>query len=294
MMINFINHIASILLIASFHISPSIGAMMKLCDFNSLVATELKNVLTTEEGTSLWFERTHHFWEETPPRAIPETFILCSVMKNVSGFRRRMDLDSKVRKYGTEIAESRDIFGDVLYNAADKTCFYVSIQRKTAQKVASLECNIDASTCLIQPLLPMMKIVDGTVDQANSIEGNVVTILAHLSSSAQGRNIHLDQLVSVIQERPYEDCQEQLMLALPSSSEKYSCPNEELPKSFITPTKIDDSTLQFKVDIKEVEEENIPETLLAFVTGLAARQIIDHVEIDAKYYDDYEYKEKKS
>lgn len=294
-MIHFINEIVSIFLIVSFHVSPSTGSMMKLCDFNSLVATELKNELTTEEGTSLWFERTHHFWEETPQRSIPETFILCSDMKNVSGFQRRMDLDSKVRKYGTEIEESRDIFGDVLYNANDKTCFYVSIQRKTAKKVASLECNTDStSTCLIQPLLPMMKILDGTVDQVSSIEGNVVTILARLSSSSQGRNIHLDQLVFIIQNRSYEDCQEQLMLALPSSGEKYSCPTDELHTSFITPTKLDDSTLQFKLDIEKIDEENIPETLLAFLTGLAARQIIDHVEIDAKYYDDYEYKDKKS
>lgn len=261
--------------------------MMELSDFNALMDTEVKNELSSADDTFLWFEQTQCFWEESPRRSIPESFILCSFTKRISGFQRRMELDSKVREHGTEISDSRDIFGEVLYNGSDKTCFNVSIQRKTAQKVASLECNSDASTCLIQPLLPMMKIGAGTVDRSNRAKGKVLRILAHLSSSSEKRTIHFDQLIYIIQKRSYEECQEQMVLSLPSTSVKMNCPTSAQYTNFIEPTRINDSIVEFKVDIEKLEEEMIPETVLAFITGLSARQIIDHVEIADDIYPNY-------
>jgi hypothetical protein len=270
---------------------------MDLGDFNALMVTELKTELSEEDDTSLWIERNLRFWQEPPQRSFPESFILCSFTKNFSGFQRRVELDSKVRKYGTEISESRDIFGKVLHNGRDKTCFNVSIQRQTAQKVASIECNYDSPSCLIQPLLPMMKIGAGTVERsirASSTKDNVLIVLAHLSSSSKERNIHFDRLISIIENRSYEECQEQLALSLPSTSVELSCPKNALYTSFIEASTINVSTVQFKIDIEKLDNQMIPETLLAFITGLSARQIIDHVEVADNFTNDEDFEEMKA
>jgi hypothetical protein len=105
-----------------------------------------------------------------------------------------------------------------------------------------------------------MKIGAGTVDRSNRAKGKVLRILAHLSSSFEERTTQFGQLIYIyiyiyiIQKRSYEECQEQMVLSLPSTSVKINCPTNALYTNFIEPTKLNDSTVEFKVDIEKLED----------------------------------------
>lgn len=254
------------------------------------------------------------------PRKRMQSYIVCSSVPNQSGYARKMELMQEIPQiFHNQTQGSKRIYWDdsAIYNGKDRSCFFVSLPFPRARRLAKKwqKCQQQQQDTLnscdhfmIQPMLPMMKMSLGTVEKAVEISdeypNNAVSILAQLSPFAKKKNNstnHLDysNVLYEIQTRSVESCQQQLVHALPYSGSIYTCPvweDNDTNSLFWSNVKLEqqqqqeeDGIVRFTVDGKETSNVTTwTQGLLAMVTGLAAYNYFDMVEImEQDYYSYY-------
>lgn len=260
--------------------------------FDSILFTDLSEELNKSNSTAVYYDSTHDFWEKKPTKRgkgrppddkqTPrhdcsmstsnrmETFIACSSLPNMSGYARKKDLMNKLSS-----ASERIFMDDVIYNAQDQTCFFLSMSWQRAKSLYRYRADVSisnfadvrakqeeekdtmADVIILQPMLPMMKIGLGTVAKAVEIMTMMMTssgtttsvsILAQLSpafvenNKTLGNDIQYMDVIHDIQHRSKELCQEDLLRALPYTGSIYSCPGgDELE---VLPIRVDDHEQQ--------------------------------------------------
>ena len=213
-------------------------------------------------------------------------FLLCDSTPDQTGHERKAALHlmmadqdkSPDQQYG-ELEELP------LVNTKEETCFVASMEPEVARRLATTSCESDEKNCVIQPVLPMMKLSYGTVDVVTTTieneEAPYLTVMAELSPyHKQNRgDISLETLLESTIELSEENCERHLADALPNTGTTMGCAHSLL-SSEIEVEWMSGTTAAFYLSPSnegETESE-LKEKILRFISGLAVRPEFSSVE----------------
>lgn len=220
-------------------------------------------------------------------------YILCESTHDTSALNRRVRLNEIVSKRTPwrkrHLVEIETI---PFFNAVHETCFITSLTPKVARRIALKSCESEDKRCKIHPLMPMLKISQGTVSSITQSSKNndipMISIIAELSPSYKGNeeNIALDDLAREVIERgsSVEDCRWQVEDAFPSTGASIGC-EQSLESMDIDVDWMGESVAVFNIRKNEAENALIQrEKALRFISGLSIRGEVSSIEDGSDSY----------
>jgi hypothetical protein len=282
---------AVLIMFTSMSNAVELSPQMPLSYFISMLFTEATSELFgTEDGEKMWWQLTMEYWNDPPSKWIPQSYILCNSTPEKSSFERRIMLEDKIQALinsNNLIFNERNIVIDFLplYNTDENTCFFASLPWMLARDLGKKSCYQNHTNCVIQPLLPVMKLSQGTVATAGDLEIGQQSLVMYVKLSPFGETQEqtywrgLVGTAMATAEISDEECLEVLRLALPASATTVECSNNHEISEFVTAEDIGDGIVTFTIDLREMEQKLLYDSILVFISGLAVIPIVQSIDV---------------
>jgi len=278
--------------------SPSdVSVRMYPNDFHKMIPRESSIELSSipvPERRKLWRMKTRQYYragsctDKNQPCILP--YIICDSTPNLSGHGRRAKLENKLSNQTPEKKQDLIAIDDLpFFNSEEKTCYNASMTPKTSQRIASKICDRDEKSCVVHPLIPMLKLSHGTVatvtkkTQDNTAPTNIMVELSPYYK--QHKNDHLpgDITESIIAAGSVSDtCRFHLNEALPSTGANVRC--QSLNDLQIQTEWVTDSIVSFSITPVGLESEGYREAVLQLISSLALRPELIKIEVSESQY----------
>lgn len=269
--------------------------------FEEILIRECKTDLNGG-GNKKWYLETRKKWKQPQHKQFPESYIICNREPLLTGAERIDRIEEMLLREGGESHRKRTSLQDYpLLNDMDSTCVLASYPLPAAKRVSLRSCK-DGQTCVIQPLLSMMKVGFGTIAAIeNSVSEDFkanndwIEIDVELSPAGVQREFQIEESLNIINvredEKSYIDMRSTFPLTgrtIPecNSGDAATDPcNIMRNQVFVDQFSEDRATVY--VFLKDNEDFDVDETievtkerLFYLVTGLASRPEISYVGIE--------------
>lgn len=253
---------------------------------------ELNSIPKTRRG-KVWRTKSKRYFRslkgscrnsDSEPCSLP--FVYCDSSPSLSAFKRRERISNTILSR-TPVQKRNLVKVESLpmYNSVKKTCFVASMTPKVARRIASTSCSDEESMCVIHPLMPMLKVSQGTVTSITQNSENddipVISVIAELSPYFKGKeeDIALADIARdiVASGSSKEACQWQVDDSFPSTATSVAC-EHSLQSMEIDVDWAGASTAVFNIQKTEESSEIQREKVLRFISGLAVRGEVKSIE----------------
>ena len=266
---------------------------MKHHNFQSILsrecASELRR-LPPGQDKVIWSRLSYKQWWRSDSKCDPGTFIICDSSESI-GYQKIDKIENSLSKYTVDPGKEQiSIDKYPLFNDETTSCFLVSAPIESAKNMNKSDCR-DKKPCMVQPLLPMMKIQEGTVDDSKFIETKVgrndkVKLILQVSPYALKKDSLMEAILEDLVLRTEQECRSQLEDALPYSERVVgSCDSSKIVHQTVFDHYRD--TIELEIYLRkdtslgiEHDLEPTQDMLLSLITGLASRPEIAAVGID--------------
>jgi hypothetical protein len=272
--------------------SSKVNVKMKHEDFQSILSRECASELEqlpAGQDQVIWSRLTYKQWWAPPFKCEPGTFIICD-SSEAAGHQKFINIENTLSRYVIDLEKEQiSIDKYPIMNDETTSCFLVSTSKEAAKRMNKNDCR-DKKPCMVQPLLPMMKIQEGTVEGSESIESkgsrnDIVKIMLQLSPYLL-EDFPMESILEDLGLRTEQECRSQLEEALPySEGLVISCDTSKINDRIGFDQYRDTVELEiyFRKDLSQGREHDLELTqdmLLSLITGLASRPEIAAVGID--------------
>lgn len=280
-------------------LSSDVPVRMYPKDFNNIITRESSMELSRMAGPErrkLWRAKARQYYrsggcqDKNQPCVLP--YIICDSTPDLSGHERRTKLDKKLSNQTPETKKDLVALEELpFYNSDEKTCYVASMNPKTSSRIAAKICESEEKSCIVHPLMPMLKLSEGTVDTVTKTTQDKtasINIMVELSPyhKQQKKDQFPQDLVdnAVATDLLREDCGSQLREVLPSTGVSLRCQslNElQIEASWLAA----DSYIAFFITPAGMESKGYREAVLQFISSLALRPELVRIEVsETQYY----------
>jgi hypothetical protein len=284
--------------------TDAVPVRMNPMDFNEISLRESSTELSSmpaAKRSRMWRSKARQYFkagnceDKTQPCSLP--YVFCDSTQGLSSNKRRDRLtDELLNRTPDNEIDLVEIDLLPFFFDEEQSCYTASMTPKIARKLANKSCESDEKTCIIHPLLPMMKLSQGTVESVTqSAELKVdqqISIYAGLSPyhTLSRDEISLQSLATEVIESGLEpeNCENQLGDALPSTGSSLSCESQHSLNAAQIEVDWKHSTALFTIIPEDGDSpEILRQKVLRFMSGLASRSEFTSVQdaTDSYYFD---------
>ena len=292
------------LLLSIFMFLPSnsspVPIRMYIGQVNKMIAREAYLELmsmTRNERQKCWKKTSQQYFKnrscrETQIQPCSISFMFCNLAPNKSGYERKKIIRNAVLAQTPQSKRKWVEIEDIpFYNSQDKTCFMVSMTPKISRRLAQNTCESKEKNCVIHPLLPMIKLSNGTVEDVTTIvqdqDNPYLNVMAELSPyyKKNKSEVSLQKLVESTIQISKDNCVRHLPETLPSTGKSMGC-NHTLLLSEIGAQWMDEKTVSFTLNPSggAGNKSILREKILRFISSLAIRPEFTSIEVTPYYY----------